>query len=58
MSKKTEGECCPQFNPTPWNEKTFTWKEKKFIKDNVFTDKPYSFFVTDENMNTIKSWDY
>jgi hypothetical protein len=33
-------------------------KVSKEIKDNVFADRPYSFFVTDENMNTVKSWDY
>ena len=30
-------ECCPKFNPKPWNEKTFIWKNKKFIKGRVFT---------------------
>jgi hypothetical protein len=30
-------ECCPKFNPEPWNEKTFEWKNKTFIKDKVFT---------------------
>jgi hypothetical protein len=30
-------ECCPKFNPIPWDNKTFTWKNKKFIKDTVFT---------------------
>lgn len=30
-------ECCPKFNPIPWDEKTFIWKNKKFIKDKVFT---------------------
>ncbi|NCU32070.1 MAG: hypothetical protein EOM23_03860, partial [Candidatus Moranbacteria bacterium] len=30
-------ECCPQFDPTPWNEKAFDWNNKKFIKDKVFT---------------------
>src|SRR6185436_18509110 len=33
-------------------------KVSKEIKDNVFANVPYSFIVTDENMNTIKSWDY
>ncbi|MCA9495903.1 MAG: hypothetical protein KC589_03090 [Nanoarchaeota archaeon] len=27
--------CCPKFDPKPWNEKTFEWKNKKFIKDKV-----------------------
>ncbi|MBN1157141.1 hypothetical protein JXA85_05960 [Candidatus Woesearchaeota archaeon] len=30
-------ECCPRFNPGPWNGKTFSWKNKRFIKDKVFT---------------------
>lgn len=30
-------ECCPKFNPTPWDGKTVTWKNKKFVKDKVFT---------------------
>lgn len=29
--------CCPKFDPEPWEGKTFEWKEKKFIKDKVFT---------------------
>ncbi|OGB62879.1 hypothetical protein A2X44_02205 [candidate division CPR3 bacterium GWF2_35_18] len=29
--------CCPKFDPTPWDEKTLTWKDKRFIKDKVFT---------------------
>lgn len=30
-------ECCPKFDPIPWEEKIFNWDEKKFIKDKVFT---------------------
>ena len=30
-------ECCPEFNPEPWDEKTFEWNNKKFIKARVFT---------------------
>lgn len=39
MSTKTNlnSECCPRFDPTSWNEKTFNWENKKFIKDKVFT---------------------
>ncbi|MFA5141798.1 MAG: hydrolase [Candidatus Woesearchaeota archaeon] len=29
--------CCLKFNPKPWDGKMFTWKNKRFIKDNVFT---------------------
>ncbi len=34
---KTETGCCPRFNPKPWQNKTFKWKNKKFVKDKVFT---------------------
>jgi len=39
MSTKSivNSECCPKFDPTEWNEKSFKWENKKFIKDNVFT---------------------
>lgn len=30
-------ECCPEFNPEPWDGKILEWKNKKFIKDKVFT---------------------
>jgi hypothetical protein len=29
--------CCPKFNPAPWDGKILEWKDKKFIKDKVFT---------------------
>lgn len=34
---KKEEVCCERFNPAPWEGKTITWKDKKFIKDRVFT---------------------
>ncbi len=30
-------ECCPKFDPTLWDNQQFTWENKKFIKDKVFT---------------------
>jgi len=30
-------ECCPKFDPTPWDGKILKWNNKKFIKDKVFT---------------------
>ena len=30
-------ECCPKFDPAPWDGKVFEWKDKKFIKDHVST---------------------
>ena len=32
-----ERTCCPRFDPTAWDEKTLEWKDKRFIKDKVFT---------------------
>ena len=32
-----DSECCPKFDPTLWNEKTFKWENKRFIKDKVFS---------------------
>jgi len=33
-------------------------KVTKEIKDNVFANASFSFYVTDENLHTVKSWDY
>lgn len=30
-------ECCPKFEPEPWDDKIFQWENKRFIKDKVFT---------------------
>jgi hypothetical protein len=30
-------ECCPKFDPKPWDGKIFEWRDKKFIKEKVFT---------------------
>ncbi|PKP38365.1 MAG: hypothetical protein CVT98_05140, partial [Bacteroidetes bacterium HGW-Bacteroidetes-15] len=35
-SKKTDI-CCPPFNPTNWDEKSYEWHNKPFIKDKVLT---------------------
>jgi hypothetical protein len=32
-----EQECCPPFDPAPWEDKTFEWDNKKFIKERVCT---------------------
>jgi hypothetical protein len=36
-NSETDQICCPEFDPKPWDEQLFEWKDKKFIKDNVFT---------------------
>lgn len=30
-------ECCPEFNPEKWDEKTFNWDNKQFIKETIPT---------------------
>jgi hypothetical protein len=30
-------ECCPRFDPKPWDGKVLEWKSKRFIKDKVRT---------------------
>jgi hypothetical protein len=30
-------ECCPPFEPAPWDDKIIIWDNKKFVKDKVFT---------------------
>ena len=37
MANENKDQCCPQFNPAPWDEKILEWNNKKFIKDKVFT---------------------
>lgn len=37
MTAQTETGCCPKFDPTKWDDEIFEWKDKKFVKDKVFT---------------------
>jgi hypothetical protein len=30
-------ECCPKFEPSPWQDKILEWKDKLFMRDKVFT---------------------
>lgn len=34
---ETVPECCPEFDPVPWEDKSFEWENKKFIKERVCT---------------------
>jgi hypothetical protein len=29
--------CCPEFDSAKWDDKLFEWKNRRFIKDHVFT---------------------
>lgn len=35
MSPSESAECCPRFDPAPWDEKLITWNQRKFVKDRV-----------------------
>ena len=35
MSVKNPDECCPRFDPKPWNEQEIHWEKKLFLKDHV-----------------------
>ena len=35
MSTNNIEECCPRFNPDPWDKKIITWKNKRFVQDRV-----------------------
>jgi len=37
MEPNSESTCCPEFNPIPWDDQLFEWKDKRFIKDKVCT---------------------
>ena len=45
MSELDAVECCPPFKPEPWDEKTITWENKRFVKDRVrsFLHIPLNF---------------
>ena len=30
-------ECCPPFDPVPWNDKRFSWQNRQFVKGEVKT---------------------
>lgn len=47
MSTNTD-ECCPKFNPEPWQEKSFEWNNKNFIKEKVLT-----FFYMPLNFGSV-----
>ena len=45
MSMKESTECCPRFEPAPWDDKIVTWENKPFLKDRVvsFLHIPLNF---------------
>lgn len=45
MSHSTAEECCPRFDPAPWDAQTIRWEDKPFVKDRVrsFLHIPLNF---------------
>jgi hypothetical protein len=35
MTLNNDTQCCPEFDPKPWQEKTTVWKNKLFIRETV-----------------------
>lgn len=59
-------ECCPKFDPTPWDGKLFEWNNKNFIKGKVISlfNMPITFGTVMKDLNekvenaqaTIPDW--
>ena len=45
MSDPKTDECCPRFDPEPWDEKELNWEGRRFVKDRVtsFLHIPLNF---------------
>lgn len=48
-------ECCPEFDPAPWDGKTLVWENKRFIRDHVrtFLYMPLNFGGVITRMNAL-----
>ena len=58
MTSNGLAECCPRFDPAPWDEKELSWKDRKFVKDRVrsFLHIPLNFgSVMVRNMQKIEA---
>ncbi len=57
MSTSNE-QCCPRFDPAPWDEKELQWQDKRFVRDRVtsFLHIPLNFgAVIKRNMTRIEA---
>jgi hypothetical protein len=52
-NNQKNSECCPPFDPAPWEDARITWEGKKFIKDKVRTVfyMPLNFGQTMKRLN-------
>jgi hypothetical protein len=48
MKAEEEQECCPPFDPIPWDDKIIEWENKKFIREKVRT-----FFFMPLNFGSV-----
>jgi hypothetical protein len=58
MSASNGDQCCPRFDPAPWDGKEVRWQEKRFVKDRVtsFLHIPLNFgAVMKRNMSRIEA---
>jgi len=58
MSEKDVSQCCPPFDPQPWDEQELIWEDRLFVKDRVtsFFHIPLNFgAVMRRNMQVIES---
>ena len=58
MSMQDASECCPRFQPEPWDDKVITWEGKRFLQDRVvsFLHIPLNFgAVMRRSMTTIEA---
>jgi len=58
MASENKVECCPQFDPGPWDGKELSWKGRRFVKDRVrsFLHIPLNFgSVMVRNMKQIEA---
>lgn len=58
MNGSKNDECCPRFDPEPWDEKEMTWEQRRFVKDRVrsFMHIPLNFgAVMKRNVQTLEA---
>jgi len=58
MSARDSHECCPRFEPEPWDDKIVTWEKKLFLRDRVvsFLHIPLNFgAVMKRSMTSIEA---
>lgn len=58
MDAREPTECCPRFDPEPWNEKLLAWSNKSFVKDRVtsFLHIPLNYgAVMTRNLEAIEA---